>query len=388
MPDGKEGISYEVVREAEETTLQVNAEAWNYVPSIEDNPLCMSIIIDYLAEVGDVTKIVISQKRDYEYDYSQTRIILEIAKVYNFIMKQRNLLSYNEMTIPTCTRCGPLRYSELKKLIYEVFKTDPVGCYVELERLIRRNKIEMQKELDEKCIPCFQKFIGLLNYIKDMMARTKMISTTTGYHAGHNVGDREVYRRLFSPMIKPDFMFTKLMATYPPEGDELDNYTIGEDTEVTIFSLPNTVQYLYHMVPPEFKLSEEKYDLLDSARKVLSEHKPKRSEFVNPKRMRDVFLNVGKDMLEELAGFKGIKLRSKELDELGAILVRYTVGFGLVEVLLQDDKVQDITINSPMGRIPIFIVHADYTDCYTNIVPTTSEAESWASKLRMMSGRP
>ncbi|MDP2749844.1 MAG: type II/IV secretion system ATPase subunit, partial [Nanoarchaeota archaeon] len=100
------------------------------------------------------------------------------------------------------------------------------------------------------------------------------------------------------------------------------------------------------------------------------------------------FLNVGKDMLEELAGFKGIKLRSKELDELGAILVRYTVGFGLVEVLLQDDKVQDITINSPMGRIPIFIVHADYTDCYTNIVPTTSEAESWASKLRMMSGRP
>ena len=49
---------------------------------------------------------------------------------------------------------------------------------------------------------------------------------------------------------------------------------------------------------------------------------------------------------------------------------------------------QDISINSPMGRIPIYIVHADYGDCDTNIVPTSSEAESWASKLRMISGRP
>ncbi len=388
MPDVKEGISYEIVREAEETTLQVNAEAWNYVPSIEDNPLCMSIIIEYLAEVGDVTKIVLMQKRDYEYDYTQSRILMEVAKLYNFLMKQKNILNYTSVTIPECTKCSPARYSELKKLIYETFKSDPVGCYIEIERLIRRNKIEMQKELDEKCIPCFQKFIGLLNYIKDMMGRMKIISMTSGYHAGHQLGDREVYRRLFSPMIKPDFMFTKLMATYPPEGEELDNYTIGEDTEVTIFALPNTVQYLYHMIPPEFKLSEEKYDLLDSARKVLAEHKPKKSEFVNPKRMRDVFLNVGKDMLEELAGYKGLKLRTKELEQLGEILVRYTVGFGLVEVLLQDEKIQDITINSPMGRIPIFIVHADYTDCFTNVVPTTSESESWASKLRMMSGRP
>jgi type IV secretory pathway ATPase VirB11/archaellum biosynthesis ATPase len=53
-------------------------------------------------------------------------------------------------------------------------------------------------------------------------------------------------------------------------------------------------------------------------------------------------------------------LRPKDRDELAKILVRYTVGFGLVEVLLDDDKVQDITINSPMGRIPIFIVHNDF----------------------------
>jgi len=68
--------------------------------------------------------------------------------------------------------------------------------------------------------------------------------------------------------------------------------------------------------------------------------------------------------------------------------VRYTVGFGLIEVLLKDEKVQDLTINSPMGQTPIFIVHADHSDCRTNIIPVRAEAEGLSAKMRMISGRP
>jgi flagellar protein FlaI len=57
-------------------------------------------------------------------------------------------------------------------------------------------------------------------------------------------------------------------------------------------------------------------------------------------------------------------------------------------VLLEDEKIQDVTANSPMGRTPIFVVHQDFDDCRTNIIPSRSEAESWATKLRMLSGRP
>jgi type IV secretory pathway ATPase VirB11/archaellum biosynthesis ATPase len=145
---------------------------------------------------------------------------------------------------------------------------------------------------------------------------------------------------------------------------------------------------LYHIIPPEFKLTEDKYDILDTARKIMSEHKPKKSEFVDPDRMREVFFKVGHDLIEEVCGYKKIKLKPKEIDELTNILVRYTVGFGLIELLLQDQKVQDITINSPMGQTPIFLIHEEFGDCKTNIIPTVSEAESWASKLRMISGRP
>jgi type IV secretory pathway ATPase VirB11/archaellum biosynthesis ATPase len=142
------------------------------------------------------------------------------------------------------------------------------------------------------------------------------------------------------------------------------------------------------MMPPEFKLSEEKYMLLDLARKIMAEHKPKQSEFVDPERMREVFFNVGHDLLDELSQYHQIRMKEKELTELTHILIRYTVGFGLIEVLLSDEKVQDVTINSPMGQIPIFIVHSDFSDCRTNIIPTRTEAESWASKLRMISQRP
>ncbi|MBW2990206.1 type II/IV secretion system ATPase subunit, partial [Candidatus Woesearchaeota archaeon] len=89
-----------------------------------------------------------------------------------------------------------------------------------------------------------------------------------------------------------------------------------------------------------------------------------------------------------LANYRGIKLNDKKLYELTMILIRYTVGFGLIEVLLADPKIQDVTFNSPPGQSPIFIVHQDYGDCKTNIIPSVSDAESWASKLRMISGRP
>ncbi|MBW3000237.1 type II/IV secretion system ATPase subunit, partial [Candidatus Woesearchaeota archaeon] len=81
-------------------------------------------------------------------------------------------------------------------------------------------------------------------------------------------------------------------------------------------------------------------------------------------------------------------LTDEEINELAAILVRYTVGFGLIEVLLADEKIQDISVNSPLGRIPLYIVHSEWGDCNTNIMPTRAEAESWASKMRMISGRP
>jgi len=378
---------YELIREGEETILKIDCESLPYVPSLEDNAFVMSNTVGILMESGPVSKIVFAQKRDYEYDFYQTQLLIEVAKLYNKLAKQKELFSYYAVG-PECQEWFRSRYAQIKLLIFRLLKEDPLGAYVQLKRELRRENVDIEKSVDNKYISCEQKYISLLNYLIKELEAVKLITIAKPYLPGYKLGDRSTYSKIFRPTIRPDFMFTRLMAAFPPDGEEIDTYTVGENTEVTIFKLSNSVQYLYHLVPPEFKLTEEKYEVLDLARKIMSEHKPKKQEFVEPERMRTVFFNVGHDLIEELATYRNVRLKPKEIEELTEILVRYTVGFGLIEVLLQDQKIQDITINSPMGQIPMFIVHADYGDCTTNIIPTPPEAESWASKLRMISGRP
>lgn len=387
--ESKKPFTYDILREGEETILMIDMGQYQQIPSLEDDPVCMSRTMDILAEAGVVTKIVFAQKRNYEYDYAQTVIMQEIAKLYSQITKKRDVLGYDTLLAdPKSSRWSGQWYTSIQNITADLLKRDPIGAYVELKRTIREERIKIDKSIDPVYAECAKKYISVLQYLMMLMEKTAIISSVKPYLSGLKLSDRAIYRRIFTPDIRPDFMFTKLMSSYPPEGEEVDSYSIDKNTEVTIFELQDNVQYMYHLIPPEFKLSEEKYEILDTARRIMSEHKPTRQEFIDPDRMRQVFYNIGSDLIEELVNYRNLKLSSAEIDEMTKILVRYTVGFGLIEVLLQDEKVQDITINSPMGETPIFIVHQDYTDCRTNIVPTTPEADSWASKLRLVSGRP
>jgi len=384
----KKPFDYDIVRQGEDVILQINCEAYSRVPSLEDDPIAMSKTCDILNEAGTVTKIVFFQRRNIEYDYSQTILIKEIADLYKKLLKHKDILSYNAFVYDkTCVKCVAKWYSDVRNIVSNLLRSDPIGAYVELRRILRDENIKIQKATDNRCQKCEQKYASLLTHLIQLLEKTQLITIAKPHLAGYKVGSRDLYRNIFKPLIKPDFLFTKLMSKFPEEGEELDSYMVN-NTEITIFKLPDTIQYLYHINPPEFRLSEDKYEILDSARKIMTEHKPKKSEFVDPERMRSVFYNIGHDLIEELVEFKKIKLKDKDIDELTNILVRYTVGFGLIEILLQDEKIQDITINSPMGEIPIFIVHSEFGDCRTNIMPVVTEADSWASKLRMISGRP
>ena len=387
--DNKKPFMYDVIREGDDVILSVNLEDYPRIPSIEDDPVVMSKMCNIMIEVKDATKIIFIQKRNYEYDYSQTSMLGEIAKLYNKLTRRKDVFSYTALlSDTTCSRWINTWYSDVQNIISNLFRSDPIGAYVELVRIARDERIKTEKSLDNTFIKCSNKYVGNLNYLISILEKTKLITLAKPYLAGHKVGDREIYRRFFTSSMRPDFLFTKIMATFPHNAQEIDSYTVGNEIEVTIFELPDTVQNLYHVMPPEFKLSEDKYEILDTARKIMAEHKPKRSEFVQPERMRQVFFNVGSDLIDDLATQRNINMTSAEIEQLTRILVRYTVGFGLIEVLLQDEKIQDITINNQIGEVPMFIVHEDFGDCKTNIIPTMTEAESWATKLRLVSGRP
>ncbi|MBR9693228.1 CpaF family protein [Candidatus Woesearchaeota archaeon] len=388
MSETKGGpFSLEVVREGGETILRIDCTQVLRVPSIEDEKLYMGKAVELLTENPDATKLIFDQKRDYEYDYAQVRLLKDVAMVYNRILRQSADYGLAVLQSFGAGVDANKAYAELHEAIFNTLKADPVAAYLRFKRAARRERINLEKALTDEEAAASQKYIVLLDRLAESMSKTEIIQKLSPYLAGVKEGDRAIYRRIFSPIIKPDFMFTKLMATYPKGAVEVANYSVG-GTDVVVFEQEDDIQYLYHITPPEFKLDESKYELLDAARNILSEHTPTQQEFVNPERMREVFKNIGHDLILELSTHRRLKLSDAELDTLTQILIRYTVGFGLIEILLEDPETQDITVNSPAGNLPIFLVHGQFGECKTNIIPSISDVESWASKLRIMSGRP
>jgi len=252
----KKPFAYDVLREGEEIILMIDMEDYTQIPSLEDDPICMSRTIDILIEVGLVTKIVYAQKRNYEYDINEVTMLKEIANLYVALTKNKEIFSHGALMVgPQCDRYVARWYPIMQNLVSNVLKRDPIGCYVEIKRLIRDERIRSTKSTDETYGTCVTKYMYILQYILNILEKTKIISRIKQYTSGLKLGDRVLYGRLFSADIRPDFMFTKLMATYPHYAEEIDSYKIDKNVNVTIFELPDSVQYLYHLMPPELHAS-------------------------------------------------------------------------------------------------------------------------------------
>ena len=350
----------------------------------------MSKVVDTLLAVTGATIITLSQQREYQYDYDQVSLLNELASVYKHLTQEERF-SYSHLVVdPLHERYIRGPYAQFQRFISKRLKEDPFAAFVELKRLETREKIKLNSLIDARHAASQRKFLAILDAAVKLIENIKMIKLLLPHSHDYKVGEREIYGNIFHPTTKPDFMFTKLLTDFP-QGNLDDSYKfkVGEDeSEVNIFSFDDNVKVLYHLTPPEFLFTEEEYQLLDDAKRIMSEHKPAKEEFVDPQRMREVFSNIGKDLLTDLAQHQNLKVKEEKMDQLAQALLRHTVGFGLIELLLSDPKVQDVNVNSPNGALPVFIVHQDYGDCYTNIYPTILEVESWATKLRLISGRP
>ena len=389
MSEEKRDNLFKVTREGEENVLRIDFTSSRYSPNIEDSPTTMSLVIDALIENPDVHRIIFLARRNYVYDYKQTQILLEISNIYKFLVKQKKILTLNILLgIPGLDYYYSSWRNNIQNIIINLLKSDPVGACVELKRLVREENICIKNSQVQEEISLRNKYLQILEYLHTLLSETTLLNIVKDNLAGHIIGSRSIYKNVFRPLITPDFMFTRLMASPPLDGEEIDSYSLDEDTEVNIFKVPGDIKYLYHLNPPEFKIDEDKYEILDIARQAMVEHTPSKEEFTDPEKIRNTFFNIGRDLIQELAEHKGIELTYKESEGMAKILVRYTIGFGLIEILLKDPKIQDISVNSPIGETRIFIVHQDYDECVTNIIPAKDDGESWATKFRLLSARP
>ena len=379
---------FEVVKHGVESILKINYLEKNNFPSIEDDGFVMRDVIKKLVQISSVTKIVFVHNKNYEYSFQEVALLKEVAAVYNLLVKMKELFSAGQLVdnYEGCVKLFFNRYAFLQNTIIKDLPSDPIGAYVKFKRELRDYKFDKTYH-QHKCFEIDNKYEKAIKFIIDKLDTISIIKAVKDSLAGHKVGTRKIYKQFFSANIRPNFIFTTLRKRIPIEAKELDSYKLS-DAKITIFELDNEATNLYHITPVEFNLSEDKYNILNLAKEVISEHKPESNDFIDPQKLREVFYNIARDLIEEISEFKGVKLKQKEIDELSNILIKYTIGFGLIETLLEDPKIQDISINSPANKSPIFITHADFEDCKTNIIPEEDEVEGWASRLRMISGKP
>ncbi len=378
-----------VEREGGEDVLYFNFRGSKFPPSIAFFQEVMEIVVDALIENPNVSRIVFVTDKSYNYNFRETSYLLEVASLYVYFLKQEEILSHKRL-VSLNESFFSRRYNELFSFLY-LFKKDPIGAYYTLKSILINAKIFFQRLNDEEKVDQGN-YIRLLERILGIVEKMKIVLDAKPYLSNYSMGNREIYSKLFVADVIPNFTFSRIVSEISPDAEIIDQYPVSVDdfdiSNVTILRNKNESKLYYHVSPPESLLSEEENMILNLARGVLMEHQPKAEEFTDVERTRKVFFNISKDLIRDLAESKKVKLTYSSLMKLSQILVRHTIGFGLVEVLLQDENLQDISLNAPIPQTPIYVRHQKYDECTTNILPSREDADSWAAKFRMVSGRP
>lgn len=364
--------------------LRINVLGSIYGPSLEDYDVWMAAVIDKLLEIKKIVRVVLAERREYEYDFAEVKMLYEIANAIERIARER-IISLKNIVTDKCDSDAPARYKELQALFVNL-KYDPIEAYKQLLREIRHTRARAEREQDivkKEC--CIHYLNNTLLPLQHILENCRMIQLAKEHLEEHL--NRALYRRIFHPSIRPNFMYTRYIAAPPRNAELIERYKIGE-TDVGIYQLPGKVRKLYHVIPPEFRLSEDEYTLLDLGRRYIGRHEPHETELEKPERVRENLMRISVDLLQDLARTNKINITEMQLAKLADILTRYTAGLGILELLLTDENIQDIAVNSPAGSSPIYLFHGIYQECETNIVPSSEDADAWATRFRLQSGRP
>jgi type IV secretory pathway ATPase VirB11/archaellum biosynthesis ATPase len=374
---------FEYEYDEESQKIRINTVGAIFDANLEDYDVAMAATIDKLLELKRVARIVLAGTREYEYDFTESKMLLEIALAIEKTVNMR-VVAIKNLVIGGCEAESPARFDFLRTMVNGL-RYDPILAYMNLIRELRKTRVkaERSQEPEKSCGMHYIKHA--LMPIKLILDETRMIQLAKPLLAEHK--NRSLYRKFFHPSIRPNFIYTRYISLPPSDAELVERYSI-DDTDIEIYKIPGKVRMLYHIIPPEFRLSETQYTLLDAARRYLGRHEPTGIELSEPENVRENLYRIGIDMLRDMSFEQNQNLSEKEISQMANILSRYTAGLGILDLILKDEKIQDVAINSPVGQAPIYIFHADYNECETNIIPTREDAESWATRFRLLSGRP
>ncbi len=197
--------------------------------------------------------------------------------------------------------------------------------------------------------------------------------------------------------IRPAFSHT-WVRPYIPKGARLVKKYHMKGTEISLYSLSNETEDLYHIVPPEYELKKEKAKIISEVKDSLANHHAENMDFSDPRRVREFIRNRGKNLIQRVAKESDIELGEnrqkeiKELEDLSWILSKYTAGYGVLETMLEDPRVEDIYVDAPAEQNNVYVEINGSEEirnkCKTNVYLSSKDMGSMLSRFRFESGEP
>ncbi len=358
-----------------------------YDASIADDTHCMFHVLTILREV-EAQLIVLSEVYERVYTEDQTKMLSELSSTIQTFEKE-SVWSYSHLGTPDseCEKYFGERHDTIVRVTHDLLSFDPIMSYLTLLQEIKKQQAMAVQEAGGN--DCGKVYLTTLLYIKKQLENTRMISATKNYllRLKEVPETKQLYHYFFEAEVKPAFIGSRLLFREMEELELLDEYSVKKAT-VQIFKHPSKTEKLYFINPPEYTLPPEKYFVLSKTKEVVASYRPGRTSLSTVAQSRRYFERLYESTIGDIALSNKIQLSSDEISELAEVVARYTVGYGLLEILLSDRKLTDIYIDSPIGQKPLYVVHSDFGQCQTNILYTNEEANAFVSKLRAMSGRP
>jgi len=289
---------------------------------------------------------------------------------------------YGDLKLPSkdfdkCKTCNQNRQKEIQSVI-DISCSDPVLALHKLGEIIKRKKLS-----DTRCKECEEKYY---NIISEMIAKAEFKQRIVE----KNIDSDFFYTNYIRPYVRPGFIDSYIQLEPPPDAVFLESYEVqrkgGRPINISLYMLRTRPEKLYFVVPPEYDLPRRELYLLEKVRLHLSRHRPKDASFMDAETTREYFQRFGKQVITRFVKEFSLNVNASRIEYLADIFARYTAGFGILEDLLLDPRIQDIYVNAPVTNNPLHLVveGEEYT---SNVYLSVGDIDALASRFRTLSGR-
>lgn len=359
-----------------------------YSASLGDDHHCRFHVQKVLSQL-EADRIVFAEVYERVYGEEQTKMLMEIANLTQKLALE-SVWSYKHLGKPIkeCESFFPQRHKVIVRISTDLINYDPLLAYLTLINELKKEDSKI-KQGSADYVNCAEPYMATLVDLKNRFDATDLIIKSRNLltELQEVPATKVIYKSLFEADIKPSFIGSKLSFEGMEDFLIEDEYQVREST-VQIFSDPSKVEKLYFINPPEYSLVPDQYFILSKTREIVASYQPGKTTLSTVANSRKYFERLYQTTIKEVAQFHKVRLTPGDIDALSKVVARYTVGYGILEVLLNDRRVTDIYLDSPIGGKPIYLVHSEYGQCQTNVTFTENEANSLISKLRAMSSRP